>query len=628
MLKFKLMVKKLNTWLIILAGLLFLFTMALLSLAISAQAKSANAVLKVTDNQIALSEFYSYFPLVLGRSVDDCDPMAFNELTIAVNVANIIRVPQDQPTIQAGIDAAQDGDLVLVSPGTYLEQLTLSGKTITLASEFYTTSDENLIDQTVIDGQGAAAVVKVEASVGPETNIIGFTIQNGGDGISAFAKLNILNNRFIDHSDAIDYEEGGGVSRNNLFKNNSDDAIDLDGSIEVTIENNIIQNSGDDGIEIRLQEHISPQLTVIIRNNTIIASDEDGIQFIGYPETSNRVFYIEHNLIKDSRMVGIGLMDETITREDFRGASLPDRIYVVNNTFINNDHTITGGDNLIALNNIFDGSATLGLKNVDGSSVVDYDLFWNNTVDYQDSNVLLSNSIFADPLFVDPLSGDFTLQPGSPAIDAGTVYYVHNGETVLDLQPGQFNCSAPDIGAFESLVAPPAVTPTPRNNPTPTPTNTPVNPSVTLMAVADAKVLEVNPDTNYGTATRLDVDSPGEQSYIRFNVTGVTGPIQRAILRLFVVNGSSDGPAVYGVDNSWSEKEITWNNRPVAITGPIANMDAVAADTWVEYDLTGHVSGNGSYNFVFLPDGTNGVSFKSREGSPPPELVLTIAATP
>src|SRR5262249_30756406 len=39
----------------------------------------------------------------------------------AVGSASTIRIPADQPTIQAGIDAAQAGDVVLVSPGTYAE---------------------------------------------------------------------------------------------------------------------------------------------------------------------------------------------------------------------------------------------------------------------------------------------------------------------------------------------------------------------------------------------------------------------------------------------------------------------------------------------------------------------------
>ena len=45
-----------------------------------------------------------------------------------------IRVPGNEPTIQAAIDAAQNGDRIEVSPGVYAENLDFLGKAITVAS--------------------------------------------------------------------------------------------------------------------------------------------------------------------------------------------------------------------------------------------------------------------------------------------------------------------------------------------------------------------------------------------------------------------------------------------------------------------------------------------------------------
>ena len=176
----------------------------------------------------------------------------------------------------------------------------------------------------------------------------------------------------------------------------------------------------------------------------------------------------------------------------------------------------------------------------------------------------------------------------------------------------------------------PGPTNTPTNTPTitPTPTNTPVTTGLILPAVADARVLQSNADTNYGTLVRLDVDSPGERSYIRFNVSGVTGAVQSATLRLFVTNGSSNGPSLYATNNTWTETGLTWNNQPGATSGMIADVGSAPVSTWAEYNLTGHITGNGTYSFVFLADGSDGIRFNAREGNPPPELVLSFASGP
>jgi len=93
----------------------------------------------------------------------------------------IINIPADQPTIQAGIDAAVDADTVLVQPGTYMENINYNGKLITVASLFLTTQDTTYISQTIIDGNSLDTVVTLSSDEDTTAVLSGFTITNGSD---------------------------------------------------------------------------------------------------------------------------------------------------------------------------------------------------------------------------------------------------------------------------------------------------------------------------------------------------------------------------------------------------------------------------------------------------------------
>jgi hypothetical protein len=118
-----------------------------------------------------------------------------------------IHVPKDQPTIQAGINAAQNGDTVLVAPGTYPEAIDFKGKAITVTSSGGAAS-------TIIDGTNQPFVVTFQTNEGRSSVLSGFTIQNGGapqiqnppnpynetGGIAVFGAAPTISNNTITHN--------------------------------------------------------------------------------------------------------------------------------------------------------------------------------------------------------------------------------------------------------------------------------------------------------------------------------------------------------------------------------------------------------------------------------------------
>ena len=269
--------------------------------------------------------------------------------------AQRINVPADQPTIAAALSAAVDGDTILVSPGTYHENLVLAGKNVTLASLYLTTRDPSYVDRTVIDGGGGknTSVISVERAQVTPVDIIGLTLQNADDCITSRGAFNLLNSRITGCTDGIDYESGSsGFVRYNLFEGNRDDGIDFDDDIAIVVENNLIRNNQGDGIEIRLQPYRGPVLRSVIRGNTITGNHEDGIQLIGYPDATDREYLIERNHIVDNRQAGIGCMSDAISREDYRAAALPEPIWIIDNFIRGNERDISCGRTVLDRNGI------------------------------------------------------------------------------------------------------------------------------------------------------------------------------------------------------------------------------------------------------------------------------------
>jgi len=131
-------------------------------------------------------------------------------------------------TIQSGIDAAVDGDLVLVRPGTYMENLDFKCKRITVRSDV--DGDVSTPDPdptvTIVDGSAPAnpnfgSVVLFRCIEDRDSVLQGFTLRGGtgtliggrfyGGGICCYGTSPTIDNNVID-SNSVSAGTGGGIA--------------------------------------------------------------------------------------------------------------------------------------------------------------------------------------------------------------------------------------------------------------------------------------------------------------------------------------------------------------------------------------------------------------------------------
>lgn len=167
-------------------------------------------------------------------------------LLTATLQAQVRNVPQDYNTIQEAITASNPGDTVLVSDGTYYEQINFLGKKpLIVASEYLTTGDASHIESTIIDGSqivGDSCSVVYFINGEDSTSVLyGLTIQGGhgtlweygrsGGGICCFSGASILNN-IIQNNQIV--ATSGGAHGGGIL---------VDSDSPVHIENNTIRNN-------------------------------------------------------------------------------------------------------------------------------------------------------------------------------------------------------------------------------------------------------------------------------------------------------------------------------------------------------------------------------------------------
>ena len=88
---------------------------------------------------------------------------------IAYFPESAIVVPDDYPSIQEAVDAASQGDIIIVRIGVYYEKVTINKRNLIIVGEER--------ERTVIDGEGDGPIVQIEAE---NVTFTGFTLRKSG----------------------------------------------------------------------------------------------------------------------------------------------------------------------------------------------------------------------------------------------------------------------------------------------------------------------------------------------------------------------------------------------------------------------------------------------------------------
>jgi parallel beta-helix repeat protein len=367
-------------------------------------------------------------------------------------------VPADQPTIQQAIDAAANGDTVLVAPGTYNGNINFNGKVITVMSS-------GGAAVTTIAGDGGDSVVKFISAEGSTSVLEGFTVTGGfsranGGGILVSNSSPTIRNNTITRNVAtsglgIAVQSGSPLIQRNTISDNSqfgsggsgggifvggDSTAKITGN---TITRNALPNGGDGG-GIALAAGSATVSANLITGNSVF-NRGGGIAIFNFSTAT-----IVNNVIADN-----SANDQT--SEGVYIAASGSGPFFTNNTVINSTH-FSASNTDVQNNIIFTSSSKPAITcgTVAAPTLIDNILF---SIDGTPNGGLCvdvvgtKGNVAENPLFVNPARGDYHFADGSRAWNSGN-------STALGLPSTDFAGGprilgpAIDRGAFEEATPP------------------------------------------------------------------------------------------------------------------------------------------------------------------------------
>lgn len=157
-----------------------------------------------------------------------------------------------------------------------------------------------------------------------------------------------------------------------------------------------------------------------------------------------------------------------------------------------------------------------------------------------------------------------------------------------------------------------------------------------IPATYDGYASQSQPTSRFGSEPVLRVDTSPErlEAFLQFRFSLLEDwHVRQAKLRLHTLDETSNGPLLYRVSDGGTNFDFDWNTRPALLGAPLGNLGAIAANTWVEYDVSSVVTKSGIYSFGLVPEASNGVDFVSANSGQAeyelrPHLLLTVESEP